>query len=635
MIEKHRILFIGIGWFIPIVLIVLGIILIIPPFPVLSPHAAALQAVIGTVAISIWIVFGTGWLKKPKTTLIAGIAFGACLTTMIIISSLLCSVDFSFWIIREGGPFYELAFTILWIAIFVFYGFMTALSCAIFIRDKQNTAISFQKFRKALIFGFLGFLILASSGFVIYGVTYETRDYPGCVKASSPFFAIPTGLHYNSALDHLTGDNLTILNALEKAAWAFQKLRQPCGGFPMYATPDFCTFVGDGGRLYPNEIDLQAGTPRVGLTYLQLYRMEPNPMYLQLAKGCADALVEAQDDLNGGFYKYARFDENNKIIEPSPRNPRRHSSYDDNTVQGCMSFLLEIYNETRDSKYLTALNKGLDGIFATQYSWGAWPQETNYIFPYYQIWSTLNDGLMDDMLRMLLKAANILPDRQEECLNSINKAVDWLLIVQGNGGSTIQQAWAQQYDFNHQPAWARRFEPPAFDAAVSAELGNLFIDLYCTFNQTKYLDPLPGLIAWFNASYFSYTDEEGQRVTGWARLYEPITNIPIFGIAEGGWDRDPQYVYSLSEARSGYNWKGTYANALFDRWNYLQSVDYNITAYQIWRYPPLNRSSAYGKALNAANQLNTDGFWIDSSNRIHISQFNNRMTDLTNYLSFL
>ena len=79
----------------------------------------------------------------------------------------------------------------------------------------------------------------------------------------------------------------------------------------MYSTEDFCSFVGDGGKLYPNEISLQQGTPTVGSAYLAMYKLEPNPIYLELAKGAGDALIYAQLE-DGGFYKYAQMDEHNQ-----------------------------------------------------------------------------------------------------------------------------------------------------------------------------------------------------------------------------------------------------------------------------------------------------------------------------------
>jgi PelA/Pel-15E family pectate lyase len=597
-------------------------IVIVAPHEHLIPYANALKVIIGVLTLStaILILSGIGCAVKkysPSKPLLF------MFTTLFLLSlfiytpmlPIMQSIDFSFWIIRNNGPIFENAFDVLWLCLLLY------LISGVIFSATYAFSNAPKKFYRTQIALFIATMIIGSSGFVYYFVTEEPGNFQGCVGASDPIYDLPTGSHYSPALDTMDTFNQTLLEKLEFALWSFQKLRQPCGGFPMYCDPDFCQFVGDGGVLYPNEIDLQAGTPRVGRAYLSMYALEPNPIYLLMARGAADALVQAQDDVNGGFSKYARFDENNQIIEPNPRNPRRHSSYDDNTCQGCMDYLLDFYNATHEAKYLNAINFGLDGIFATQYEWGAWPQETNYIYPYYQIWSTLNDGLMYDMLMMLYKASKVVPARAAECIASIKIALNWLIDVQGNGGSAIQQAWAQQYDFSQQPTWARRFEPPAFDARITTQLIGMFLDFYCIFNDSLYLTPIQGAIDWLNASKFTFTNDKGETEVGWARLYEPITNVPIFGIAEGGADRNPQYVYKIEDARGGYGWTTTSGYRTFEEWAYLQSHNFNITEFWAWKYGRDGIDALYKEATEKLNELNTDGLWIDGEDRIHSELF--------------
>ena len=297
-----------------------------------------------------------------------------------------------------------------------------------------------------------------------------------------------------------------------------------------------------------------------------------------------------------------------------------------------MQYLLSLYNVTKQSEYLTAINKGFDHLIRNQCEWGAWPQETNYIYPYYHIYSTLNDGLMEDMIDTFLLGIQILPARASEFQAVIEKAFNWLVDVQGNGGNGTQAgAWAQQYDFDQQPCWARAFEPPAMEGSGTAGLISKFIELYCFFNNTRYLEPIPAAITWINASKIYYTDSEGIQKNGWARLYELKTNIPIFGLAEGGPTKDPPYAYIPS--RSGYSWYGQWGDKAISQWQYLViDSNYDISIYQSWRYPTRSISSLYADAQKYSSTLNENGFWIDDANRIHSEDFAENTQKIVAYL---
>jgi hypothetical protein len=108
--------------------------------------------------------------------------------------------------------------------------------------------------------------------------------------------------------------------------------------------------------------------------------------------------------------------------------------------------------------------------------------------------------------------------------------------------------WAQQYNPQLEPAWARAFEPPCVCSNESGGAMRLLVDLYLETGDEKYLEPLPRAIAWFKRS------EVAPGV--WARMYEIGTNTPIFG------DRDGKIKYRIEdlspERRSGYSWRGAY-----------------------------------------------------------------------------
>ena len=107
-----------------------------------------------------------------------------------------------------------------------------------------------------------------------------------------------------------------------------------------------------------------------------------------------------------------------------------------------------------------------------------------------------------------------------------------------------QPGWAQQYNYQMQPAWARRFEPPAVCGHESQELIALLMNIYLATADEKYLAPIQPAIDYLKRSALA----DGSI----ARYYELKTNRPLFMEKEGD-------VYSLtyddSNLPSHYSWK--------------------------------------------------------------------------------
>ena len=144
---------------------------------------------------------------------------------------------------------------------------------------------------------------------------------------------------------------------------------------------------------------------------------------------------------------------------------------------------------------------------------------------------------------------------------------DFLVRVQGNGGSVLQQAWAQQYK-DDQPAWARAFEPYAMCLQTN-RIGNSNVDgiisLYPIMHLISSLSP--AAVNWLlsNETIIPLTDYPGQY--GWSRLYELETNIPIVGNRNNR-GNGVEYYYEYDPVRDyGYSWQGTFGiNATLANW---------------------------------------------------------------------
>ncbi|MHA1847172.1 MAG: pectate lyase [Promethearchaeota archaeon] len=439
--------------------------------------------------------------------------------------------------------------------------------------------------------------------------------YSGNHGFSSPAYdlnQVHDSPHYNSFLDNFSNINKTLLQGLEQSLWAMTKL-QSLGGFPMKALPDGSEMYSDRGAgcpLHVGEFSLQGGTAYIASVYLEMHDLEPNPVYLNIALNAADALLAVQDEKNGGFYYDGWRHPDGKGYQPHPRNYRHAAVLDDNVMQSCLSFLLDVYNVTGIQKYLDSAIKGLNYLLDVEKDGGGWPQRTNYPPNEYPSYVTLNDDSLHDVVFLMLKAYDITND--ERYLLAAERAGQFLIRVQGNGGSGMQQGWAQQYD-DDQPAWARAFEPPAFCSKQTATSIQVLMELYFYTSNETYLDPIPAAISWLTDKNTTIKNvwEPSLPEYIWARLYEPMTNRMIVGNRNNR-DDGPIYYHDYDPNRDyGYSWIGTYSiNSTIN--NYHKLVDdfnKNITAYENWRSQP--SYSTLSKAQDVLDSLNNDGFWLD------------------------
>jgi len=77
---------------------------------------------------------------------------------------------------------------------------------------------------------------------------------------------------------------------------------------------------------------------------------------------------------------------------------------------------------------------------------------------------------------------------QAEYRAAVHKAGVFILLAQM---PEPQPAWAQQYDRDMHPSWARKFEPPAVTGGESQGVMRTLLDLYRMTGDKKYLEPLP------------------------------------------------------------------------------------------------------------------------------------------------
>ena len=107
-----------------------------------------------------------------------------------------------------------------------------------------------------------------------------------------------------------------------------------------------------------------------------------------------------------------------------------------------------------------------------------------------------------------------------------------------------QPAWAQQYNYEMKPMWARKFEPPAVAGDESQEVIETLMKISVATGDRRYLEPIPRALAYLRRSLLA----DGRL----ARYYELKTNTPLYMVRRGE-------VYTLTYDDSNlpghYGWK--------------------------------------------------------------------------------
>lgn len=287
------------------------------------------------------------------------------------------------------------------------------------------------------------------------------------------------------------------------------------------------------------------GTPTIGQAYLEAYQLTNDPTLLKAARQAAYALVRGQLR-SGGWAYQIHFDSKNRRryayrVEPKAETPRQRNTttLDDNTTQSALRLMMRMDRQLQfqDPQIHEAAQFALTSLLDAQYPNGAWPQryaeppdpakypvmpasypETwsrTFPKPRYSDYYTFNDNAIADMITTMFEAATTYNSTRYRA--AAEEAGNFILLAQM---PDPQPAWAQQYDSQMHPAWARRFEPPAITGGESQGVMRVLMTLYRNTGNKKYLQPIPRALQYLSRSRLP----DGQL----ARFYELNTNRPLY-----------------------------------------------------------------------------------------------------------
>jgi hypothetical protein len=353
-----------------------------------------------------------------------------------------------------------------------------------------------------------------------------------------------------------TPDRESVLRAMRKAADFYRTKVSTEGGYHYYYTSDLSYGRSESAE-GPTQVEVQReATPIVALAYLSAWDATGDKQYLEYARAAAHALVRGQL-CSGGWDYLIEFDtEKRKQYQyRSDKNCgeslRGVTNLDDNVTQGALRVLMRVDQELQfsDAAIHEAALYALDKLMAAQYPIGAWPQRfkqppdharfpvkqasypdswpRKWPGPDYMSHYTFNDNTTADAIDMMLEAARIYGDARYKA--SAERGGQFILLAQM---PDPQPAWAQQYDRDMHPAWARVFEPPSVTGGESQGIMRMLMTLYRETGDRKYLAPIPKALDYLKRSFVTPTRDEVFRRLGdgpvLARFYELKTNRPIY-----------------------------------------------------------------------------------------------------------
>lgn len=349
--------------------------------------------------------------------------------------------------------------------------------------------------------------------------------------------------------------------ALRKAVGFFRESVAVEGGYVWKYSADLAKREGE-GRATSTQIWVQPpGTPSIGEAFLVAYNATGDAYYLDVARETAQALVRGQLASGGWDYKVD--------FDPAKRKSYAYQSdggtgkfntttLDDNTTQSALTFLIHIDQALAksDAAIHDAVVYALDKLRAAQYPNGAWPQRfvdapdpakypvikasypescsREWVTRDYKSDYTFNDSSISDTIELMLLAHDVYGGARYR--DAALRGGDFILLAQM---PDPQPGWAQQYDAEMHPVWARKFEPPAITGGEAQGVMRALIDLFDKTSEKRFLLPIPRALAYYKSSLLP----DGRL----ARFYELQTNKPLY------FTKDYKLTYSNDDMPTHYS----------------------------------------------------------------------------------
>lgn len=356
-----------------------------------------------------------------------------------------------------------------------------------------------------------------------------------------------------------------VRKALHQALTFFRSRVAVHGGYVYYVSLDLQKRLGEGVASAEQIWVQPPGTPAVGMAYLTAYQATGESAFLDAAREAGTALIHGQLR-SGGWTNAVDFDPQGsqaaQYRNGKGGGKRNFSTLDDDISQAAMRFLMRLDQTEKfgNEPVHGAVTVALEALLRAQFANGGFPQGWTDAVPeapveaarypdydwktegriknYWDMY-TLNDGLAGTVAATLVEASGIYGDKRY--VAALRKLGDFLLLAQM---PEPQPAWAQQYNRDMQPIWARKFEPPAIAGRESQDVLWTLLRIASQVRDARYLQPLPKAMAYLKRSRLP----DGRL----SRYYELRSNKPLYMSRQGD---AYSLTYDDSRLPDHYGWK--------------------------------------------------------------------------------
>ncbi|MEQ8788740.1 MAG: pectate lyase [Pirellulaceae bacterium] len=413
-------------------------------------------------------------------------------------------------------------------------------------------------------------------------------------------------------------------SALKKATSFFTKQVASHGGYLYQYSADLKKREGEGKADVDTVWVQPPGTPAVGMALLEAYELSGEPYLLEAARAAGECLIQGQLRSGGWDAKIDFGDGRERIayrVLPERAKAMNTTTFDDDKSQSALRLLIRVDEALgfKDERLHEAVEYALAAVVKSQFPNGAWPQRYSE-FPraedypvkkagYPDSWSrtfpgakysgfyTFNDNAIADVIDVMFLAHRVYD--KAEYLEAAEKAGGFILLAQM---PEPQPAWAQQYDLDMHPAWARKFEPPAVTGGESQGILDILMDLYVQTGDRKYLEPIPRALKYLQRSEI----EPGKL----ARFYELKTNRPLY------LTKQYELTYDNSDMPTHYGFivGSGKLSRLADRYEQLSKASPETLARlrEVRRpAPPKNAKSLESQVREVIDALDERGAWVE------------------------
>lgn len=264
-------------------------------------------------------------------------------------------------------------------------------------------------------------------------------------------------------------------------------------------------------------------SPRTALNLLYGYEVLGDYRYLDAGLRTAEMLLAAQDER--GFWVHGYRMTVNGIV---PVTGDTSIKLQDLVQAHPIFYLAYVYRLTGDQRYLDAAKRAGEFLLRAQNPNGSWSHHfdaregvgKNAIGEVGA--GELNDSAMNSAIEVMAFMYHLTGDARY--VQAIRRAGDWLIAAQGDE----IPLWADQYDPQDNPQWARAFEPPAYGVTATTLASQALREIYRFSGDERYLEPMRRAVAWMEANL-----PDGEMST----FIEPGT-----GRAIAAWERQVYYL---------------------------------------------------------------------------------------------